>query len=95
MARVNGESTTSEKRLTAVDRQRQALELRRAGVGFEQIAKQVGYKGPSGAYKAVMSAIKKILREPGEEVRKMELERLDRLMFAVLAAGGWRRPSGS
>ena len=71
------ESKTSERRLEAVDKQRRALELRKAGVGFERIATELGYQGPSGAYNAVMAALDKTLREPADKVRSMELERLD------------------
>lgn len=71
------ESKTSQNRLNAADKQRQALEMRKAGKTLEVIAHQLGYGSPSGAYRAVMSALKKTLQEPADEVRKMELERLD------------------
>lgn len=77
------ESKTSQRRLTATERQQQALELRRAGVGFQEIADEVGYASPSGAYKAVTTALKKTLQEPADEVRRLELERLDRLFRGV------------
>jgi hypothetical protein len=63
-----------------------ALALRRAGATFAQIARQVGYAEEGAAHKAVMSAIKATLREPAEEVRTLEVERLDRLMLGV-----WQR----
>ena len=72
------ESKTSQRRLRAADRQRQALELRKAGVSFEEIARSLGYAGPSSSYRAVMSALKRTLQEPADEVRKLELVRLDR-----------------
>lgn len=77
-----GESKTSVRQLAAVERQRQALELRKAGVDFASIARQVGYSGTSGAYKAVMTALRKMLEEPAAEVRRLELIRLDKLMMA-------------
>ena len=77
------ESKTSEKRLAAAERQRQALELRKAGVGFEAIAERLGYAGPSGAYQAVMAALKKTLQEPADELKKLELERLDAAQLAI------------
>ena len=79
----SGESLTSPRRLTAAERQRQALELRKAGVTFETIATQLGYRNRSGAYKAVMSALRRTLQEPADEVRRLELERLDALLLAL------------
>lgn len=72
------ESKTSQRRLRAAERQRQALELRKAGVSFEEIARTLGYAGPSSSYRAIMSALKRTLQEPADEVRKLELVRLDR-----------------
>ena len=77
------ESTTSEKRLAGAENQRKALELRKAGFGFQAIADQLGYGGPSGAYQAVKAALKKTLQEPADEVRALELERLDQAWKAV------------
>ncbi len=74
---------TSERRLEAVEKQRQALELRKAGLSYPKIADSLGYEGPSGAYQAVMSALDKTLREPAEEVRKLELDRIDHLQSLI------------
>ena len=74
------ESKTSERRLEAIEKQRKALELRKAGVGYVAIAKQLGYAGPSSSFKAVNSALKRTLQEPADEVRRLELERLDALL---------------
>lgn len=84
------ENTRDKIRLNAVERQRQALELRRAGTGYEAIARAVGYAGPGPAHKAVQSALKRMLAEPAEEVRALELARLDRLQMAH-----WPRAIGS
>ena len=87
-----GELKTTEKRLTAVERQRQALEMRKAGKGFVEIAQVLGYGGPSGAYNAVTTALRKTLQEPADELRQMELARLDALQAALwpkAIAGEW------
>lgn len=81
-----GESATSPRRLAAVDKQAQALELRKAGVSFDAIAAALGYRGKSGARQAVMGAIQKILREPVEEFVALELARLDDMGFALWPA---------
>ena len=67
-------------------RQLQALELRKAGVSYEAIAASLGYRDRSGAYRAVTAALKLTLREPAEELRTLELERLDAMLLAL-----WRR----
>jgi hypothetical protein len=77
------ESKTSERRLRAIERQRQALELRKGGASFPEIAKALGYSGPAGAYQAVMSALRRTLKEPAEEVRTLEVARLDAMLLAL------------
>lgn len=73
------------RQLTALDRQRQALELRKSGLTFEAIAAQLDYKHASGAAFAVASALKKTLQEPADSVRMIELARLDAML-----AGLWK-----
>jgi uncharacterized membrane protein YccC len=80
---VTTESKTSERRLAATERQRQALELRKAGVGFVKIAEMLGYKGPSGAYEAVHSALRRTLQQPADDLRRLENERLDVVLQAI------------
>ncbi len=80
------ETNTSERRLEAIEKQAQALELRKAGVSFPNIAKALGYGGPSGAYNAVHSAIRRVLREPVEALVNMEMARLDDIAFALWPA---------
>jgi len=73
-----GESKTSKRRLKARERWLSALELRKQGLTFEAIAKELGYKGGApAAYKAVMTALKETLREPAKELRDLEAARLD------------------
>lgn len=83
MARGKGESEASVRRANAAERQRQALELRKAGAGYQQIADKLGFASPSGAHKAVLSAIRKTLQEPADDVRKLEVERLDKYLLAL------------
>lgn len=77
------ESITSEGRLEAHERHKQALQLRMAGMTYDEIAKQLGYASTSGAYDAVISAMKVGCRELAEEVRDLELSRLDRMLMAI------------
>lgn len=72
-------SKTSPETAAAKVRAAQAMELRLAGKTFDEIAQIVGYAGKQGAYDAVKRSLDAIIREPAEELRKADLERLDRL----------------
>jgi hypothetical protein len=76
-------SPTSKFRLAAFEKQKRALEFRLAGASYSSIAETLGYANKGGAHKAVMAALEKTIQEPADRVRNMELERLDRLWFAV------------
>ena len=74
------ESRTSPRRINAVERQRQALELRMAGQTFEYIAVELGWRSASGALYAVEKALERV---PAPEVirfRKLNLERLNKII---------------
>lgn len=77
------ETTASPRRAQAADKRRQALELRLEGATFEQIAEQIGYRNRSTAYRAVTSAIQNVGHEQAEQLRDLDLTRLDKLMTAV------------
>ncbi len=70
--------------LSAAEKQLEALSLRKLGYGYEQIAEEVGYANAGGAHKSVMSALRKLIQEPGEDVLRLELERLDLIIKAFL-----------
>lgn len=69
--------------IPTVERQRRALELRKAGWQFIDIANELGYKDASGSYHAVASALKKTLQEPADELRQLEATRLDQLLLGL------------
>ncbi len=78
-------SKASQRRLTARERERKAMELRLAGATYAQIAQALGIS-QAGAHKAVMRALKRLnekLNEQAEQVRRLELERLDRMLLAL------------
>lgn len=76
--------------ISAVAKQRRVLELRMAGAPFSRIAREVGYASLSGAHKAFQTALKATIQQPADEVRRLEVERLDALLGALwdLALGG-------
>jgi hypothetical protein len=59
-------------RISVADRQRQALELRRAGATLQQIADRLGFAHPSGAANAIASGLKKTLQAPADELRALD-----------------------
>lgn len=73
----------AERRVKAHTRQLQALELRKAGLTYARIAEICGYASKIGAHKAVQAAIRSTLREVAEDVRSLEIDRLDALMTGV------------
>lgn len=74
------QSRTDKRLLTAAQKQAEAMRLRASGMDFDRIAQRLGYANRAGAHRAVMSALKKTLQEPADELRTMEAERLDRML---------------
>lgn len=70
---------TSTKRLEQRERARKALELRKNGVSYDDICTSLGFKSRAAAFKAVMSCLNRLEKEPAEEVRKLEVSRIERL----------------
>ena len=82
-----GNRKPASKQMAAITvKQARALKLRMAGESLESIAKALKYADASGAYRAIISALNKTLQEPAEEVRTMELERLDAMLLALQSA---------
>lgn len=63
--------------LRSQERQVKALELRRGGATYAQIAKALGMRSVGHVHQLVQDALISTLREPAEAVRILELERLD------------------
>ena len=59
------------------EREIRATELRRDGWTYQAIALELGFADSSGAYRAISNALARRAKEPTEEVRAHELERLD------------------
>jgi hypothetical protein len=83
---------TQPRTLEAVGWHRQAVELRTQGRTYVQIAEQLEVS-TSAAHKAVADYLEQtraVSREAAEEVRRLELDRLDRVLAVVgpMAEGG-------
>jgi hypothetical protein len=77
-----GKTRDGKDQAAIAERRRKALEFRKAGMGYEDIAHQMGLAGPGSAHRIVKKALRATYQEPADDVRKLELERLDRLMLA-------------
>jgi hypothetical protein len=83
--------TVDKKRLKVVSseeaemkrRDARVYELRIQGDTFEQIASEVGFSGPSGAWQAYQRIKSEWIFESVDEARQLELMRLDELQVAV------------
>lgn len=68
----------------SLEKERKAIELRRAGYTYDEIAQAIGYADHTGARDAVTRAIRRATNEAGVgELRQQELDRLDRLQRSV------------
>lgn len=74
---------TSPHAISTLERQRKALELRKAGADFQQIADQLGYANKTGAWKACQAGMAKLIKEPATDVLTMELARLDAMFLGL------------
>lgn len=73
---------------------RQVLDARKAGMSFAEIARAVDppYSDASGAFRAYQRGMKQMIREPAEDVKNLELARLDTMLKALWPAvlqGKW------
>lgn len=76
-------SKANTKSIEVREKDRKALELRKAGASYELIAKQLGYADSSGAYKSVKRSMQSIISEPAEELRQVEYERLNQMLLSI------------
>jgi hypothetical protein len=76
-------ATITGARLQAREKQRKALELRKAGAPYRVIAEQVGYSDASGARKAVIAAFEEVIQEPAKELRSIQVERLNQMLLVL------------
>ena len=74
------ESKLSPRRIEAIEKQKQALELRMAGRTWQEIANVLGYKDHSGAVRAVEAALSHTLEAPSAHYRALTLERLTKVL---------------
>lgn len=77
MGNQNGRPAGKAPTPEVIDKEQQVLKLRRQGYTWDAISHQVGYSSPSSSRDAYLRASRRIIHEDLEEVRKLELDRLD------------------
>jgi hypothetical protein len=81
-----GDQRTTGAKLTAAERAKAALELRLLGQSYRSIARTLGYSSPAGVHQAVTRQLRNIPRDAADALRTQELERLDVMLEANMAA---------
>lgn len=71
------------QKLKYLDRQIKALELRKAGLTYQQIADNAGFGTRQAAFAAVQKALSKVQHEAAAPLLTLELERLDAMLLAL------------
>lgn len=80
----------NSNRILVKERQRRALEARKMGATYQKIAEALGYSDAGAARKAVLKAYDEIIQEDTEELRTLQLERLNDMLTRIwnrVAAG--------
>lgn len=72
--------------LEMADKRNHAMQLRRSGATYADIAKALGYASPSGAQRAVLKAVQSVPIDGAEDVIRLELERLDEIQARLMLA---------
>ena len=85
MRRLGVKTKTSKKSITAAQRQAYAMELRLSGASLEEIRDVLGYRGASGVHRAIKAGLDRMLQEPADELRKLEVRRLDKMLKGIWA----------
>jgi ABC-type phosphate/phosphonate transport system ATPase subunit len=78
-------ATGSPAHLAIAEKQRQALELRKAGATYHAIAQQLGYHDESGARYAVRAILQRVEVESADTYRALQLLELLDLRRAIIA----------
>jgi hypothetical protein len=74
---------TIEKKMTTLERQHQALNLRIQGFSYERIAQMLKYKSAQAAYETVARALQKAFIETAEEFRSLAYWQLEMLKCQI------------
>lgn len=87
--RAGHNAPTSPRMIVALDRRSAALDMRRRGASFREIASALGLSSPGNAYRLVRDELAELrgqCSESAAELRALEAERLDMLWRALMPA---------
>jgi hypothetical protein len=84
MASTGRQSKTSPRSIATAQRRAQALKLRLAGARYDDITQQLGYSSRGAAVQDVQRALVATVQEPADELRALEVQRLDMLWQTAL-----------
>lgn len=84
MPRIRGANAKFTAGLETAQRDAEAARLRTRAMSYREIAETLGYADESHAYQGVQRCLRATISEPSEEVRRLEVQRLDRLYEAAL-----------
>lgn len=73
---------SAAQRVAVTERRTEAVRLAASGMGYSQIAERLGFHDRSGAHKAIRGALAARQAEAVDELRALEIERLDALQRA-------------
>lgn len=76
---------TGSAYIEQMERHTEAIRLRKSGMSYDEIGRRLNV-APHVAYEYVVTGLSHFVEEPGEEVRKMEILRLDAMLHAIWAA---------
>lgn len=71
-----------QRQLEKLERHSQALELRKAGATYQQIGDAMGVNLET-ARRWVKQAMEGLIREPAEELRQLQMERLNTMLMVI------------
>lgn len=66
------------------EKMKTALDLRKQGKTYREIAEAVGYGNAGDAHRLVSQALHEVTRESADDVLSLELERLDQLLTSMM-----------
>lgn len=83
MGNQNGRPAGQAPKPEVLEKELQVLALRRQGHTWDAISQQVGYSSPSSSREAFFRASNRIIRDDVNEIRQMELDRLDIALASI------------
>lgn len=83
--RARGPSGRFIRTVDSATRDAEACRLRAQGLSYRQIAEQLDYSDEAAAYRAISKVLKETVQEPAEELRALEVARLDALLTRAWA----------